>query len=108
MAEKNSLIEQSKIEWNPVDSDGKPRRATDEELQTGCLQRIALAVEKMARPYADLVQEHEQEKRVKTYYQEEMHKLKKSIPGFRAQVTKLKKKNEALKQEIEQLSKSVE
>lgn len=108
MADKNSLIELSRTEWIPTDAEGKTRRATDEELQTGCLQRIANAVEKMAKPFTDLMQENERLKRDFEFQLNQTRDLRKSIPYMRGQVTKYKNQNQVLRAELAALAKMQE
>lgn len=76
--------EQSKMEWEG--------RGTAEDLQLGCLQRIADASEKMAGNYIQLQNDRDWYK--KRYYeqQESMNKLHRTISALKGVITKMKKK----------------
>lgn len=83
-----SFIDQSKVSWEP--SDG--RQPSTEELQLGCLQRIASSTELMAQNYVRLQNDLNNHKR---WYAEECAKsqqLRNSIASYKGTITKLKKK----------------
>lgn len=84
-----SFIEQSKTEWQSS-LGGNP---TKYDLQTGSLQRIALATEQMAKNYVQLQLDHDMYKR---WYQEEKQKCKelyKSISSLKGHIKRLKNKS---------------
>jgi ribosomal protein S17E len=80
----SNMREDSKKEW----SSG----ATTEHLRTGCLQRIADAVEKVAANYQRLIDDRDQYKR---WYEQERassKRLANRVAGLRGAITRLKRK----------------
>ena len=80
--------DESRTKWYSTTHD-KPNT---EQLQLGCLQRIASATELMAKNYDQLIQERD---RYKRYYNEQhecSERLVRSNAALRGQITKLKKK----------------
>lgn len=90
-----SLIQASRQEWS---SNYPP---TQDEIQSGCAQRIAIAVELMAKNYAQLVADRElyekwyreQRDRAENYY--------KTIIGLRGQIGKLKARAQRAEKAVE-------
>ena len=76
--------EQSKKDWESRD--------TSEDLQLGCLQRIADASEKMASNYTQLQKDLDYYKNGYKVRWEIIEKKNKSISALRGQITKLKNK----------------
>lgn len=92
MAKKN-FKEWSKDNWFRSD-DALP---TNEQLQIGCLQRIADATEATAKNYNNLLMDKE---RFERWYHEERakrEKLERGIIAHKANYTRLKNKLEAMK-----------
>jgi len=85
---QRSFKEYSRVEWSRTDGE-KP---TNEQLQLGCLQRIADATELTAKNYVQMQNELEKYKR---WYQEERaekERLQRSIVAHKANYTRLKNK----------------
>lgn len=80
--------EQSKKDWESRD--------TAEDLQLGCLQRIADASEKMASNYTQMQNDLEYYKTGYHRRWEVIEKKDRSISALRGQITKLRKKVAAL------------
>jgi uncharacterized coiled-coil DUF342 family protein len=85
---KQSKKEISKVNWAQW-TDGQ---TSDAEIQTGAIQRIADAVERMASPYVTLLQDKE-------YYRVRCEELERriverdrTISNLRGQITKIKNK----------------
>lgn len=76
--------EQSKKDWESRD--------TSEDLQLGCLQRIADATEKMASNYQRMENDLAMYKRWYKEKCETVNNRDRSISSLRGQITKLKKK----------------
>mgnify|MGYP000706361046 FL=1 len=76
--------EQSKKDWESRD--------TSEDLQLGCLQRIADATEKMASNYQRMENDLAMYKRWYKEKCETVNNRDRSISNLRGQITKLKKK----------------
>lgn len=76
--------EQSKKDWESRD--------TSEDLQLGCLQRIADATEKMASNYQRMEKDLAMYKRWYKEKCETVNNRDRSISSLRGQITKLKKK----------------
>lgn len=85
----------SKDNWSRTDQSP----ANNEQLQIGCLQRIADATELMAKSHSHLIQEAERYK--KWYYEEraKIESLRRSIVTHKANYTRLKNKMEAMKKD---------
>lgn len=82
----SSFREESRKEWS------RNSGATVEDLNLGCLQRIADATELMAREYARLVSDRD---RFERWYKESKAcsaRLARSNAALRGQITKLKRK----------------
>lgn len=83
-----SFKEQSRIDWHNKDRQQSP---TLEDIQTGAIQRIADATERMAGNYLQLQNELDHYKRWNKNYREENEKLRRSISALQGVITKLKK-----------------
>jgi len=81
-----SLKEESKCNYQAAE---KPSL---EQLQVGCLQRIADATEKMAVNYDRMQQQLDSYKRICVERAERIEALSKSNAALRGAITKLKKK----------------
>lgn len=83
----------SRANWARTDN----RNPTTEQLQLGCLQRIADATEAMAKNYVQLEKDVEFWKR--EYYHEKNRKdaWQRSATSYKAHFTRLKNKMEAMK-----------
>lgn len=80
--------EASKREWATVDY----HIATDREVNSGSLQRIADACELMAKSYRELIEERE---RYRLWWKDEQnrrHHLERVIRGLKSRITVLEKK----------------
>ncbi|MCL5990561.1 MAG: hypothetical protein M1419_00460 [Bacteroidetes bacterium] len=85
MSEKISYRDMANINW-------KTGNETYENIQLGCLLKIADNIEKMAHNYTQLISERN---RYKEWYEQERkttHKLYRSISALRGVITKMKKK----------------
>jgi len=78
---------ESKKEWY----DKNVTKPSNEQLQLGCMQRIAEASEMMAKNFNDLIRENQLLKRQKLELERETKHLAKSNAAYRGQITKLKK-----------------
>jgi hypothetical protein len=89
---KQNFRELSKKNWLPKD---KERSPTDEELKTGCLQRIADAAELMATNFLKLQSDNEYyKKRVQTLH-EELESTKRSAAAYKGKFNSTKKLKES-------------
>lgn len=79
-----SLKEYSRSEFN----DGNPN--TFQELQTGCLQRIADATEKMAEPYLSLLRQLESKTKQLDFHCAECDRLEHRVAGLRGYIGRLR------------------
>jgi len=78
-----SLRDKSRRNWvNEQDS--------NENIQLGCMLRIADATELMAKRYADLINERDQAKRSAEYWRACSDRRERSNRSLRGQITKLK------------------
>lgn len=78
--------DESKLDWGTDDKDNN-KILSMEQIQLGCLLRIADSLEKMEQPYIDFLQDIE-------YYKEfeiENKKLKRTIAGLKGYLNKTKK-----------------
>lgn len=87
MAFKN-YREETKKNWGSNDPDS----LTLDQIQTGCMLRIADATELMARRYQDLIDDRDRYKRWYENQQQENAKLVRSNNAYKGIVKKLKKK----------------
>jgi len=88
--EKRNLRQQSK---NQITSEAEEGCSLPlEYINTGSLQRIADATEKMAVNYAQIIEEKENYKRWFELAEERCKKKSKEIANMRGQITKLKNK----------------
>lgn len=71
---------------------------TNEQIQIGCLQRIADATEAMAKPFVEMARDLEWYRKKSDRLQEENQHLKNRIAGHKAAYTKLKNKIELQEQ----------
>lgn len=83
----DTFKESSKVNWRP----GVDRTPTNEEIQIGCLQRIADATEAMASNYLRLQADLDMHKRWYKNEQETSARLNRSNNALRGVITKLKK-----------------
>lgn len=86
-----SYRQRSREDWGTTAPDGYG--LTSEQIRTGCLLRIADAVEVMAENHAALIAERDQFKR---WYDEEREKRasrNRKISALRGVITKLKRKS---------------
>lgn len=65
---------------------------TVEEINSGCLQRIADATEAIAKNYNSLLNQVEALKRDVNYYRDDRDRKDRKISALRGVITKLKKK----------------
>ena len=76
---------------------GTQNQLTIEQIQTGCLQRIADATEAMAKNYNELIAERDRyKKQFYDTYKQFTH-MESVISGYKGVVTKLKNQIKALK-----------
>lgn len=87
-----SFIDQSRVAWG---NEGHQGTATNEEIQTGCLQRIAAATEAMAKNYTQLQADLEWYKKQYNNKCEEVRSLHRRISALRGLATR--RKNEKRK-----------
>ena len=66
--------------------------STNEQIQLGCILRIADATEKMAQRHTELVRERDQFKASVDYWRTEAERVGRSNNALRGQITKLKKR----------------
>ena len=93
MAQSNkTLREFSRDRWVPT---FKPK-PTKEEIQLGCLLRIADATEVMSKNYQRLLDQLEWSKRQVESYKEKAEYRKHRIAGLKSRITVLLRKIEAL------------
>jgi hypothetical protein len=84
----NDFKEESRKNWTSG-ADDKPTR---EQLQLGCLQRIADATEAMANEYNRLLSENKWLSKSRKNYATENEKLVRSNSALRGVITKMKNK----------------
>lgn len=84
-----TYIEESKRGW--YSTSDKP---TTEQLQLGCLQRIAAATESMAKHNDQLVRERDGARADRDYWQDEAERMTRRLNAMKGQVTKLRRKLE--------------
>lgn len=65
---------------------------TNEQIQLGCILRIADATEKMAQRHTELIRERDQFKSSMDYWRNEAERMGRSNNALRGQITKLKKR----------------
>ena len=82
----NDYKDQSKLVWGRSLSENE--YLTIEEINTGCLLRIADSLEQIEQPYKDLLQDIEYYKE----FEQENKKLKRTIAGLKGHINKLKKR----------------
>lgn len=79
-----SFKEQSKLNWSPRETDGNKNGTADhEQLQIGCLQRIADATEKMASSYTALEYDRDWHKKRSEEKSQEIDRLNRVINALR-------------------------
>jgi len=86
-----SLREKSRRNWTNDNN-------TNENIQLGCMLRIADASEKMAQRHTDLIDERD---RLSRYYRERgerIARLERQLSAAKGQITKLKKQLAAAKE----------
>ena len=87
-----SFIELSKTDWIPTHGNNP----TLDEVNTGCMQRIALATEKMAGNYTQLQNDTDYYKEIYKERGVTIERLYRQISNMKGQITKLKKKMNTL------------
>lgn len=85
MADKY-FVEESRKSWFTSDP------ITNNDLQTGCLMRIATATEAMAKSHIQLQNEYNYMRDSRDRYRAELEKAKSQIRGLKGAITRLKKK----------------
>lgn len=65
-----------------------------EQMQFGCLQRIADATELMAKRYQELIDQKERAEKSRDYWVAQHDRMARRLVAARGQITKLKKKLE--------------
>lgn len=83
-----TFIEESRKNWVPHAG----LQISDEQLQIGCLQRIANATEAMAKYHTSLIHDLELYKKWYGERGQEIEELKRIISAQKGVITKLKKK----------------
>lgn len=83
----NTFKDQSRVSWQPKEN----RQVTNEEINTGCLQRIADATEAMAQGYIALQNQRDQYKRWYEQKSKESERMARRIAALQGVITKLKK-----------------
>jgi len=68
------------------------KNATNEQLQVGCLQRIADSLEKIEEPYKKLIEENQWLSKRYREVNIENEGLRHSIRGYKAAITRMKNK----------------
>lgn len=86
---KKSHKEWSKDNWYRSDAE----QPTPEQLQFGCLQRIAEALEAMAKPYVRLLEDQKWYSERNERQEAQIKRLKNRAAGLKAANTKLKNKH---------------
>lgn len=66
-------------------------KPTIEQLQLGCMQRMADATEAMAKSHTDLIRENQYLKQQKLELYKEVESLKRSVAAYKGKYTRLKK-----------------
>jgi hypothetical protein len=64
----------------------------DNDLQIGCLQRIADATELMAKRYQELIDQKERAETLRDYWQDAHDRMARRLIAARGQITKWKRK----------------
>lgn len=82
-----SFIEQSTIPWY---NEARQANPTNEDIQTGALQRIAAATETMAQNYSQLIAERNRYQQWYNERRERVWELERKLSATRGVVTKLK------------------
>lgn len=88
--------DESRKYWSRTDG----KNPTTEQLQLGCLQRIADATEAMSKNYNDLFAENERHKHRYEQERAERQRLERSIVAHKSNYTRLKNKLEAMKSDV--------
>jgi len=83
---KKDLKELSKQNWVPKSENGP----TDEEIQTGCMQRIANATELMATNYLKLQSENDYLRNRNRNLQDDNDHLRRSANTYKGKYNRLK------------------
>jgi predicted RNase H-like nuclease (RuvC/YqgF family) len=81
-----TYIEESKVEWW-----GTNEQATHDQIQIGCLQRIASATEKMAQRYTDMQSDLEWYKKRDSQNRETIQRLTRSNNALRGHINRMKR-----------------
>lgn len=82
-----SYKDQSRKQW--ATDENAP---THEQIQIGCLQRIADATEKMAVRHTELIQQRDSYERSADFWRAQSEKKDRRVVALRGQITKLRKK----------------
>lgn len=82
---------ESRKDWHASGTGVVP---SSEQLQLGCLQRIADATELMAKNHDGLVNERDQARKSRDYWMAEYDSVKRSNSALRGQITRLQAKLE--------------
>lgn len=85
----STLRESSKSAWNSGNTVG--------DINAGSLQRIADAVERMARSWTELEEERDRYRRWWKEEQSKVRNLERSVSGFRGEITKMKRSQRLIK-----------
>jgi hypothetical protein len=79
----------SRMDWQVAGAD---ENLTTHHLSLGCLQRIADATEVMAKNNQGLLNERDQARKSRDYWQAEYDSIARRLIAARGQITKLKKR----------------
>jgi hypothetical protein len=82
----NSFRDASRQAWTPATG----YDITDNQIQIGCLQRIADATELMAKRHQELISEKERAESSAKYWREASDRRDRQLIAARGQITKLK------------------
>jgi len=66
--------------------------ASYDEIKTGCLQRIADSLEKIEKPYQNLISDYEYLKEVNARLRDSNDKLMNQVKAYKGHITRLKRK----------------
>lgn len=87
------MITLTEISKQPTERQIAPEnQCTLEQINTGCLQRIADAMEKMAQPYSELLEDVQILRHNNEVFEETIERLKRSIRAYKGLVKTLKYK----------------
>lgn len=85
----DNLRDRSRNEFSPKSKES----ITFEEVQLGVIQRIADSLERMEKPFKELIESNEYLRKRVRNQNDEIHKLEKKIRSYKGWITRLKKQS---------------